>query len=50
MKSFFSQRVNQWLGLALVGLLCVWTVIYYFGHKAYDFGDAYAANAYELKD
>ena len=45
MKTFFSQRVNQWLSLALIGLLCFWTVIYYFGHKAYDFRSTHRVDA-----
>ncbi len=36
---FFSiqgmkEPINQWLGIALIGLMCTWTLIYYLGHKA----------------
>jgi hypothetical protein len=49
MKNFFSQKINQWLCLALLGLMCFWTVLYYLGHKAYDFGNASNVDAAFLK-
>lgn len=28
------QPVNQWLGIALVSLMCFWVVLYYFAQKS----------------
>ncbi len=45
--SFFSlsemkQPVNQWLCIALISLLCFWTVLYYFTQTAQAIGENYA--------
>lgn len=31
---FFTQRVNQWLGILLLLSITFWTVLYYFTNKA----------------
>ena len=41
MHNFLKQNVNQWLGIALICIMCFWTVLYYAGHKAYDFANSY---------
>ncbi len=38
MPNFLTQKVNQWLCIALLGLMCFWTVVYYLGHKVQAFG------------
>lgn len=39
MPPFFKQRVNQWLCIALISLMCFWTVLYYLTHKAQAIGE-----------
>jgi len=39
MPAFLKQKVNQWLCIALIGLMCFWTVLYYFTHKTIDIAD-----------
>lgn len=34
MYNFLTQRINQWLCIALIGLMAFWVVLYYFSHKA----------------
>lgn len=44
MPAFLKQRVNQWLCIALLGLMCFWTVLFYFTHKAQEIADNVIAN------
>ncbi|MDE2038025.1 MAG: hypothetical protein KGI69_02270 [Patescibacteria group bacterium] len=49
-RPFFSfdlrQPINQWLGIALVGLMCFWVVLYYLVNKTAAFGqEVSTANA-----
>lgn len=30
--------INQWLGMAFIGLVCFWVVLYYFVNKTQDVG------------
>lgn len=46
MPSFFKQQVNQWLCIALIGLMCFWTVLYYVSHKAEAIGSSLVADSY----
>ena len=51
-SSFFSlaemkQPVNQWLCIAFLGLLCFWTVLYYFTESAQAVGENFAVQRYE---
>ncbi len=39
MPEFFKQKINQWLCIALVALMCFWTVLYYFTNKAIAIGN-----------
>jgi len=39
---FFKQKVNQWLCIALVGLMCFWTVLYYVTSTAQAIGKSLA--------
>ena len=32
-SKFLQQHVNSALGLVLVGVMAVWTTLYYFNHK-----------------
>jgi len=41
MKIFFFQKVNSWLGIALIGLLCFWTTLFYLTNKANAIGNNY---------
>lgn len=41
MPSFLKQSINQWLCIALIGLMTFWTVLYYVGHKAQLIADNY---------
>lgn len=34
MPVIFKQNVNQWLGIALISLMCFWVVLYYLADKA----------------
>lgn len=45
MPAFFKQQVNQWLCIALIGLMCFWVVLYYLGHKADTIGNNIIANS-----
>jgi hypothetical protein len=45
-EPFFSlaelrQPVNQWLCIIFLGLLCFWTLVYYFTNKAEAVSDRY---------
>ena len=42
MPVFFKQRVNQWLCIALIGLMCFWTTLYYITNKAEAIGESFA--------
>jgi hypothetical protein len=44
MPIFFTQKVNQWLCLALVCLMAFWVVLYYFVHKAEAIGNQYSSS------
>lgn len=50
MHKFLQQNINQWLCMALIGLMCFWVVLYYLGHKAQDLGESMIVNASELSD
>ncbi|MDE1974931.1 MAG: hypothetical protein KGI49_00220 [Patescibacteria group bacterium] len=39
------QPVNQWLGIALIGVMCFWVVLYYFVHKTEAFAESVTAEA-----
>lgn len=48
-QGFFSmaqskQRVNQWLCIAFIAILCVWIILYYFTQKAQIIEDTYATS------
>ncbi len=50
--SFFSldemrQPVNQWLCIIFLGLLCFWTLVYYFTNKAEAVRDRYVTERTE---
>ena len=38
-----KQRVNQWLCIAFIAILCVWIVLYYFTQKARMLEDYYVS-------
>ncbi len=44
MPVFLKQRVNQWLCLALLALMCFWVVLYYLTAKAEIIGNTIVAN------
>jgi hypothetical protein len=46
MPYFFKQRINQWLCLALIGLMCFWTVLYYLSNKV----EAIGASSVEQRE
>ena len=50
MHKFLQQNVNQWLCIALMGLMCFWTVLYYLGHKAQSIGDSVASNNADINE
>ena len=39
MHTGLKQNVNQWLCIALVSLMCFWTVLFYFTNKAQALGE-----------
>jgi len=39
-----KNPVNQWLCIALVGLVCFWVVLYYFVNKTEAFANTLAEN------
>ena len=39
------QPINQWLGIALISLMCFWVVLFYLTHKTAAFADSLTANA-----
>ena len=45
-QPFFSldlrQPVNQYLGIALISVMCFWVVIYYFANKTQIIGENFA--------
>lgn len=47
MPIFLTQKVNQWLCIALLGLMCFWVVLYYLSNKAKVFGNEIATNPSE---
>ncbi len=50
MPVFLKQKVNQWLSIALIGLMCFWTVLFYVTHRALAIGDQYtSAQTYLLE-
>ncbi len=46
MPAFLKQQVNQYLCLALLALMCFWTVLYYLTDKAQALGDSIVADSY----
>lgn len=40
-----KQPVNQWLGIALVSLMCFWTVLFYSVNKVQGIGESYVQTA-----
>ncbi len=48
MPVFFKQTVNQWLCIALVCLMCFWTVLYYLANKAEAIGESISSNELSL--
>jgi hypothetical protein len=46
MPSFFRQKVNQWLCIALISLMCFWTVLYYLTNKAQAIGNTLVVDSY----
>lgn len=36
-----KEKVNQWLGIAFISVLCFWIVLYYFTERAVVIGDTY---------
>ncbi len=50
MPAIFKQNVNQWLCIALLGLMCFWVVLYYLSNKAYLIGTAIATNSEETRN
>ena len=36
-----KQPVNQWLCIAFVGVLCFWTLLYYFTQKVQAIGESF---------
>jgi hypothetical protein len=51
--SFFNfdlkQPVNQWLGIALVSVMCFWVVVYYLANRTVIIGDNFV-QASTLRD
>jgi hypothetical protein len=43
MPPFFKQRINQWLCIALLALMCFWTVLYYITAQAQAIGENFAS-------
>ncbi len=43
MPDFFKQKVNQWLCISLLVVMCGWTVMYYTISKAVGAVDTYEA-------
>ncbi len=39
MPTFLKQQINQWLCIALMALMCFWTMLYYVSHKAEAIGN-----------
>jgi len=50
MPAFFKQSINQWLCIALLGLICFWTVLYYLTNKANDIGNNIIAERLSLEN
>lgn len=50
MPAFLKQKVNQWLCIALLGLMCFWTVLYYLTNKAQAISDNYADQYLSLEN
>lgn len=48
MPVFLQQRVNQWLCIALIGLMCFWTVLYYVTNKAQAIAGNLAENSLDF--
>lgn len=46
MRMNMRQKINPWLGIALVGLMCFWVVLYFFVHKT----DAFGFNFLQVSD
>ncbi len=50
MPPFFKQRVNQWLCIALLALMCFWTVLYYITVQAQEIGNNFANAGLEINN
>ncbi len=48
MPAFFKQSVNQWLCIALLGLICFWVVLYYLSNKANAIGNSIITTRFEF--
>jgi hypothetical protein len=44
MPAFLKQGVNQWLCIALLALMCFWTMLYYMTNKAQALGESYSVD------
>ena len=47
-----KNPINQWLGIALIGTMCFWVVLYYLVNQTQTFGVALSQNpntAYDAK-
>lgn len=42
--TFLHQKVNTYLGIALISLMAFWTVLYYFTHTAEAIGNNLVAD------
>ncbi len=40
MPAFLKQQINQWLCIALIALMCVWTLLYYTTNRAQALGES----------
>ncbi len=49
MPAFFRQEVNQWMCIALIALMCFWTVLYYITHKALNTANTSVASFSEIE-
>ena len=50
MPVFLKQKVNQWLCIALIGLMGFWTVLYYLTNKAEAIGNNAIADRNVVED
>ncbi len=50
LPAFLRQQVNQWLCIALIGLMGFWTVLYYLTDKAEAIGNSTADDKSIVED